>query len=253
MPRARFPLVLVFTFSSILSSVVVAGCGGSAPPPGSATTPTSKTADSASSTSSTPSSGPCTATVVSKKDPSWQRVGTARIQLAGESIQRIEVVDAGGKAVPTDNAPKDRSGDFKRWIRSATCRVGGLYAWIDPGSEKAAANAPNPKLELELYKPAKDDEGRDLGSLCTRPAAIDAAGSGLDPAQETMIAAAFYEESLTSQRWRAWFQSMDEELQKASDAKATAHIRASRGDELDRAAKAAGKTTCWFATALRGS
>lgn len=250
MQRARFPLVPVFTLSSMLAGVVVAGCGGSAPPPSSATTPTSKTTDTGSAA---PSSGPCTATVVSKKDPSWQRVGTARIQLAGESIQRIEVVDAGGKAVPTEDAPKDRSGDFKRWIRGATCTVGGLYAWIDPASEKAAAKAPNPKLELELYKPAKDDEGRDLGSLCARPAAIDAAGSGLDPAQETMIAAAFYEESLTSQRWRAWFQSMDEELQKAGDAKATGRIRASRGDELDRAAKAAGKTTCWFATALRGS
>lgn len=44
---------------------------------------------------------------------------------------------------------------------------------------------------------------------------------------------------------------MTQDLEKSGDEKALVATKKAKGEELAKAAKAAGKTSCWFADALR--
>jgi hypothetical protein len=231
----------------VLFASVSLACGSSSPTPNTPSTGTGGT------TATAPKSDAlCVATITAEKNATWVPVGTLAISVNETDVTKVELKDGTGKAVPTENAPKDKSGDFKTFITTSTCKVGGIFAVIDEAKNKGAAGAKSGTLAIDLYKPAKDDEPGDIASLCTRPAILEKLGKEIDPSQEPRVAAAFYEESLTSQKWRAWQLTMEREFSKVEDEKGLVAIKKAKADELERAAKASGKTSCWFADALRG-
>jgi hypothetical protein len=155
----------------------------------------------------------------------------------------VDVRDASGKSLGSQAVAADATGPAARQaIAAATCRAGGVLA-ITPGAEPPK----NGDLQLSLVKPAKEDEPGDLGMLCTKPLEVT---SDFDPSQRVVIAAAIYEERLTSARWRGWLFSTRASLHEASTDADRVTIRRKSAADLAAAAKSAGTATCWFATEL---
>lgn len=232
---------------SVLFASVSLACGSSAPPPpndpGKAQEPTATAPKNA---------GPCVATLTGEKGTGWVPAGSLAISVTEKEVTKVELKDVAGKVVPTENTPKDKDADFKSFIVASTCKVGGVFAVIDEQKNKGAAAAKSGTLVIDLYRPEKDDEPGDVALLCARPPILDKAPKDLDPSQEIRIAASFYEESLTSQKWRSWLMTMSRDLSKAEEEKVAVGIKTAKAEELERAGKAAGKGSCWFANGLRG-
>lgn len=163
------------------------------------------------------------------------------MSIAEDKPKSVTLRDAQGNVIPTD-LPADADEQATRaWVITSICKVGGLFG--------VAEEPKGDTVTAVIYKPKSDDEGADLNELCTPPTSYLAQAPDADPAQQTMIAAAYYEGSLASPKWRSWHLDTSKELAQTEDPSAKKSIKAKRV-ELDRAAKAAGKTTCWWATML---
>lgn len=173
----------------LLTHFLLVGCGGSAttPPTGDSSAPASN--------------GPCLASLVSRsivdiKRTSWTQVGTLQMSIAEDKPKSVTLRDAQGNVIPTD-LPADADEQATRaWVITSICKVGGLFG--------VAEEPKGDTVTAVIYKPKSDDEGADLNELCTPPTSYLAQAPDADPAQQTMIAAAYYEGSLASPKWRSW-------------------------------------------------
>lgn len=177
-----------------------------------------------------------------KRPPGWVDTGVLVVRVVDGRPTSLDVRDASGKSLGSQPVAADATGPAAREaIAAATCRAGAVLA-ISPAEPPKSGD-----VQLALVKPAKEDEPGDLGMLCTQPAEIT---PDFDPSQRVVIAAAGYEERLTSARWRGWLFSIRASLRTASTDADRVTIRRKGGADLSAAAKSQGTASCWFATEL---
>ena len=200
--------------------------------------PTTSAAPSASA-----SSARCLASTANRRPAGWVEAGSVTVTFgAGKAPKALELRDAAGKVVATEPVAAGQE-DVREALRRATCRLGGVVAFVDEKSEKDA-----PVLTIAVLKPPKEDEGADLARVCKEPSwaalGVDASG-GLDESQKMRVASQLLEESLTSPKWRGWLFDMNAELEAGSDATYGA-IKKKHAVTL----RAAAPKDCWFLAGL---
>jgi hypothetical protein len=116
------------------------------------------------------------------------------------------------------------------------CGLGGVVAAFD-GNEpprKGTATA-----TLTVLQSSAPDEKSDVAMMCEEPADMPGAEHALDEQQKVRLAVDFFDERLTTTKWRAWLHDVGGRKDQAAD-------------ELATAARGASITSpCWFADGLR--
>lgn len=227
--RSRFSLGFVLL---LVLSVFAFACGSS-PAPSNPTAP----ASAAPSAAAVPADdGRCLAATTRKRPTSgWREVGQLVIEVQDGQPTSFEARDASGKVVEKKPAPKDRR-EARELMKTLTCRVGGLLATLD--GKEPPKNGTGTATMIVLEPTAPDEKG-DVAMLCKEPVDMPGADHALDDQQTVRIAVDFYDERLTTKKWRAWLRDAGERKMQAAD-------------ELAAAARDASITTpCWFADGLR--
>jgi hypothetical protein len=179
----------------------------------------------------------CSAEMTSKRPTGWLDAGTIVITFVDGKTTSVEIRDTSGKSVsspPIDAGTPEAS---RENVRKAVCLAGGVLGVVAGKPPKSGT------IIIDTLRPAKEDAAADLALLCSEPTDML---TDADPSQKVTIARHMYGERLTSARYRGWLHHLSVAVH---DENATQ--RSSQIAILSADAKAAGKTSCWFADSLR--
>ncbi len=236
--------------------VFLAGCGSSTTPPPS--TPAPEAAP--------PATTGCTAenTIIyltpTAVPAGWRLVGSLEMVVSGKPepggthFDAMIVKSAAGKTVlekPLHEPDWKTERDFRHEVAQGMCAVGGaaIIGTLGGRTEKELdaelASKGKTHLQESVIAPVREDEAADVALLCTKPPNLDV-GAAQD-ADERTTRAYFDGQTrfrfLTSRKWRTFMRVL-------GDANGREPIRQA-GRELADAARAAGKSTCWYAETMQ--
>jgi hypothetical protein len=172
---------------------------------------------------------------VGRKADAWADAGRIVVAMRDEKPLTLELHDASGKVVGTQDAPLGNA-EGRDAIAQLACRIDGVLMLAD-GKPPATGT-----FTIRVLKPATPDEAGDLKRMC---AGAPPTAQGIDDSMTLTVADATYTETLTSPKWRGWYFQMRRGIHTAQDDAARAKLRSAAAAEL-RAADA----NCWFARAL---
>lgn len=179
----------------------------------------------------------CSAAMTGKRPTGWLDAGKIVITLVDGKPTSIEIHDASGKSAPSPPIDAATPEASRENLRKAVCLAGGVLGVVAGKPPKSGT------MTIDTLRPAKEDAVADLVLLCSEPAEMLA---DTDPSQKVAIARQMYGERLTSARYRGWLHHLSVAVHDENAAE-----RASQVALLAADAKAAGKTSCWFADSLR--
>ena len=215
----------------ILLSLSLAACASTDPLP--ASSPASTGAPEAAS----PAPAECFAAMARARPEGWIDAGKIVITMVDGKPTTIEIRDTAGKSTPSPPIDASSPEASRENLLKAVCLAGGVLGVVAGKPPKSGT------MTIDTVRPAKEDPAGDLALLCSEPKDMSA---DLDPSQRVVVARQRYGEQLTSARYRGWIHHLSIAVRNENAADKASHL-----DTLTADAKAAGKTSCWFADALR--
>lgn len=187
----------------------------------------------------------------------WKVVGTIEILVSGRpepgavQFDGYVIKDATGKAVAEKQLPAQMKSEeeFRKALADGMCSIGGAAA-VAPADRKSEAELDNElkttgktRLALAVLASPPENEAADLDLLCTKPKDIDEQPDDPRARQLGYLFDGFDRyRFLSSRKWRDFMGQI-----RAAEGQDAVHARSR---DLQNAARAAGKTTCWFAQVL---
>ena len=211
--------------------LALAGCAAANPAP--AVSP----AASAKPEAAAESPDDCSAAVTGDRPTGWLAAGKIVVTLVDGKPTSIEIHDASGKSSPSTPIDGTTIPASRENLRKAVCLAGGVLGVVE-GKPPTSGT-----ITIDTLRPAKEDAVADLAILCAEPADMLPEA---DLGQRVRIARQMYGERLTSPRYRRWLHHLSVALHDENVAE-----RVNQTAILATDAKAAGKTSCWFADSLR--